>query len=226
MNARDSVHLPQVFRDCIALGVLPFLAVPLIGAGMLSGGCTTEPLDIPCPEIAEGELVVSEMHASQTGQYGEWLEVYNASSRTIDLQGLRVKVIRLDGGSSTQFLVRSALSLAPEQYIVFGNQPGAGGDHVDYDYFSDIASQSTSENPKLLYDTGAIELESCGERIDLLVYRNLPSTGSLVLDGDVPPDAVDNDNEVNWCVDNAEDAMSEELGIRGTPQEENPICPE
>lgn len=168
--------------------------------------------------------MVSEIHA-QNGEFREWFEVYNASSRTIDLEGLLIKVTRLDGGADARFLVRSGVTMGPEEYVVFGNElPGAEPTHVDYGYHIDIASQSTSDNPKLLSDSGAMEVESCGERIDLLIYRNLPSNGSFVLDGDIsPPTSVDNDAEDDWCVDETENV---DLGIRGTPQQENPICPE
>jgi hypothetical protein len=213
-----------VFRDYIPPGVLPLLILP-IGIGLLSAGCTTDPLDIPCPALSAGDLVITEIHGPQSGEdrYGEWIEVFNASPAVVDLSGLSVSVIRLDGSSEERLLVRSTLSIASGAYAVFGKQlPGAEPDYVNYGYLSDLSATN-----KKLPDSGAIEVSSCGERIDLVVYRNLPSKGSVILDGSIdPPSAVANDDEINWCIDNTEDAMSETFGIRGTPQEANPICPE
>jgi hypothetical protein len=210
-----------VFRDCIALGVLPLLALP-IGAALLSAGCATDPLDVPCPGVSVGDLVVTEIHGPQSGEdrYGEWIEVFNASPNAVDLTGLSVSIIKLDGSSEDRVLVRNSVSVAAGGYAVFGKQiAGDEPAHVDYGYLSDMDGK--------LPDTGAIEIQSCGERIDLVVYRNLPSKGSVILDGSInPPTATANDDELNWCIDNTEDDMSETFGIRGTPQEENPVCPE
>ncbi len=209
-----------MFRDCIALGVLPLLAMPLLG-GLLSG-CTSDPLDIECPDVIEGELVVTEIHGPQSGEdaYGEWIEIYNSTSRTIDLSGLSVTITRLDGSTQSKFLVRNATSIAPASYATFGKQiAGDEPAHVDYGYLSDIDGK--------LFDSAAVEVVSCGERIDLLVYRNLPTKGSVILDGSIdPPTAAANDDEANLCLDQIEDEKTEQDGIRGTPQEGNPVCPE
>ena len=185
-------------------------------------GCTSDPLDISCPDVDVGDLVITEIHGPQTGEdaYGEWIEIYNASTRTIELSGLSVTVTRLDGSAQAKFLVRSATSIGPGAYAVFGKQiAGDEPAHVDYGYISDLDSK--------LYDSGAVEVVSCGMRIDLMVYRNLPTKGSVVLDGSIkPPTAEANDDEVNLCLDQTEDDMSELSGIRGTPQEGNPVCPE
>jgi hypothetical protein len=210
-----------VLRDCIALGVLPLLALSVLGGGGLSG-CTSDPLDISCPDVDVGDLVVTEIHGPQSGEdgYGEWIEIYNSSSRPIDLTGLAVSVTRLDGSAEAKFLVRSRATVEPDGYAVFGKQiAGDEPAHVDYGYISDLESK--------LYDSGAVEVKSCGMRIDLMVYRNLPTKGSVILDGTIsPPTAAANDDEMNLCLDQTEDAMTELSGIRGTPKEGNPVCPE
>lgn len=219
MNAKDSIHLPQVFCDHIAAGLVPLLALPLLGGG--AAGCATDPLDIACPEVAVGELVVTEIHGPQTGAdaYGEWIELYNTTKRAIDLSGLSVSVTKLDGSTEARFLVRTATTIGPGAYAVFGKQiAGDEPAHVDYGYISDLDSK--------LFDSGAVDVESCGLRIDRMVYRNLPTKGSVILDGSIePPTAAANDDEVNLCLDTTEDAMTEQSGIRGTPQESNPPCP-
>ncbi len=188
--------------------------------GGLLFGCSQEPLDIPCPEVSKGDLVVTEVHGPQTGEdrYGEWIEIYNATGSAIDLSGLSVTFKKLDGSSNTRLFIRTALSLAPGAYAVFGRQTaGAEPEHVDYGYKADLDSK--------LYDSAAVEVISCGDQIDLAVYRNLPTKGSLTLDGAIsPPTALANDDERSWCVDNREDEDTEQLGVRGTPGEENPVC--
>ena len=223
MKRQDSLHLANVFRDGIGLA---FLAACSLSA--LSAGCSHEPLDIPCPAVSAGELVVTEVHGPQTGedQYGEWVEVYNASSRTIDLSGLSVSFTKLDGSSELKMFIRSAVNLEPGGYAVFGKQlAGFEPDHVDYGYLGDIGDIDGTGGK--LFDSAAVRISSCGEAIDLAVYRNLPTKGSLTLSGDIsPPTAEANDDEINWCIDNLEDDETEQKGVRGTPQEENPSCAE
>lgn len=221
MKRKDSLHLGQVLRDGIALA---FLAVCSLSG--LSTGCSHDPLDIPCPAVSEGELVVTEIHGPQSGedQYGEWVEVYNGTGRTIDLSGLAVRFIKLDGSSNLQMFVRNATSIGPGSYAVFGKQlAGAEPAHVDYGYLGDIGDIDGSGGK--LFDSAAVELSSCGEVIDLAVYRNLPTKGSLALNGAIsPPTAAANDEDINWCVDDLEDENTEQMGVRGTPREENPVC--
>lgn len=206
-----------MLRDHIAPLLLPLV---LLG-GSSAFGCINEALEVPCPNVAAGDLVITEIHGPQSGEdrYGEWIEIFNASTESVNLKGLSVRVLRLDGSAQSRLLVRDSVSMSAGSYAVLGKQvSGAEPDHVDYGYISDIDNK--------LYDSGAIQIESCGSEIDLVVYRNLPSKGSLVLDGSiVPPTAVANDEEANWCIDDEADEMSPLMGIRGTPQEENFICP-
>lgn len=198
---------------------LAFLAACI--AGLLTAGCSHEPIDIPCPDVSEGDLVVTEIHGPQSGdvdQYGEWVEVFNATGRTIDVAGLSVSFTKLDGSSKRAMFVRSPLTVEPGAYAVFGRQvAGSEPSHVDYGYIADIDAN--------LFDSAAVEITSCGEFVDLAVYRNLPTKGSLTLSGAIsPPTSAANDDEVNWCVDDREDENTEQMGVRGTPQEENPVC--
>ncbi|MCP4446169.1 MAG: lamin tail domain-containing protein [Myxococcales bacterium] len=214
-NAQDSLHLAKVLSDGIGLAFL----IACSSSGLVAG-CSHEPLDVPCPTVSEGDLVVTEIHGPQSGedQYGEWVEVYNATGRTIDLAGLSVNFIKLDGSSERAMFIRSSVNLDSGAYGVFGRQTaGAEPEHVDYGYKSDIDSK--------LFDSAAVEISSCGEFVDLAVYRDLPTKGSLTLNGEIsPPTAAANDDDVNWCVDDLEDENTEQMGVRGTPQEENPVC--
>lgn len=163
--------------------------------------------------------MVSEVRGPQSGEngYGEWIEVFNATGSQVDLKGLSVQVIKLDGSSRSEFLIRRSLPVSAGAYAVFGNNlPGLESSHVDYGYGADF--------PGKLPDSAAIEITTCGERADLLVYRNLPPKGSLILTGEDEPDATTNDDELAWCVDEREDEQTPNNGIKGTPQEANPVC--
>jgi hypothetical protein len=185
-------------------------------------GCERDPLDVECPELSVGDLVVTELRGPQSGEdiYGEWVELYNASSRTIALRGTFVRFLKLDGASGANILVRSALSAPAGSYITLGRQPQtAPPTHVNYGYQADFDSN--------MFDTAAVEVLGCDRDlvIDQAIYRNLPNSGTLGVDGMFdPPSASDNDSDLNWCVDDLEDANSETDGIRGTPQELNRPC--
>ena len=186
-----------------------------------AAACSRPPLEGECPAAAVGDLVISELRGSQSGndEYSEWIEVYNASGGEIDLAGLVVSISKLDGSSDARLLVRESVPLDVGEYAVLGRQlPGAEPAHVSYGYQDDFSGD--------LYDSGAVALSSCGVRLDLAVYRNLPTRGTLALDGAAEPSAEANDDAANFCVDDAEDADSDLAGIRGTPRERNRPCSE
>jgi hypothetical protein len=171
------------------------------------------------------DLVVSELRGAQSGPdtYGTWIELYNASDATLDLTGLAVDLVKLDGSAEARVLVRARdLTLAAGAYVVLGR--AVAGDepaHVDYGYVVDFDAD--------LYDNAAIELWGCQELVDRIVYRSLPEQGTLALDGSVAPNAAANDEadaddpDSAWCVDAAV-GPSTELGAPGTPGEANPPC--
>jgi hypothetical protein len=178
---------------------------------LLALGCERDPLDVPCPEAGVGELVVTEIRGTQAGEDldGEWIEIFNRSGQPVDLLGLRVRLSTLNGGSRNEFIVRRSLQVANDSYVTLGRfLDGSAPEHVNYGYAGELDREINS--------TGAIQLFACGFEVDQVIYRSLPSTGTLALDGAiVPPDATANDLEENFCVD--------ENG-RGTPQQENPPC--
>lgn len=206
-----------------------FIATVAI-AGVLAG-CSRDALDGACPDVSAGELVVTEVRGDQSGTdgYGQWIELYNASPAAVDLRGLEVHVQRVDGGADGHLLVRETVTLAAGGYAVLGRfPPTATPDHVDYGYV--LPCEDTASGcgdywlDTNLYDAAGVDLNVCGERIDRAIYRDLPSRGSWALSGAAAPDAAANDDEAGWCVDDAEDSSSEQLGIRGTPGEANPSC--
>jgi hypothetical protein len=196
---------------------------------LLAGGCSRDGLEWTTPEVAPGDLVVSEVRGDQTGVdgYGEWIEIYAAADA--DLAGLEIRVRRIDGSASGTVLVRASLPVAPGDYAVLGGfAAGEEPAHVDQGWLLPCAgSASGCDDPWLdggLYDAAAVELYAGGELIDRAIYRDLPSTGSWAVDGTAAPSADGNDDEETWCADQRTDAQSPEQGVRGSPGEANPPC--
>lgn len=214
-----------------------------------SAGCSRPPLGEICPDVGEGDLVITEVRGPQTGgdNRGQWFEVYNASEETVDLRGLRVEFFNLQGArtlAERPILVRSdELFVEPGAYATLGHhEANSVPGFIDYsfivDYFSAVDSGDTDDlgfgddierRPKDLLDAGRIDLSACGVLIDRLRYTELPDQGSLSLDGDLEPNAKANDDPGNLCIDDAEEELEPGepqvfIGLPGTPQEENSPC--
>jgi hypothetical protein len=65
---------------------------------------------------------------------------------------------------------------------------------------------------------------ACGDEIDRVVYPTLPAEGTWALDGRLTPDDVVNDDPFNWCADAFDPGVVEEIGLPGTPGENNRAC--
>lgn len=194
--------------------------------------CDREPLDDDCPAIQPGELVVSELRGEQTGDdgWGQYIELYNPSPTPLTLTGLRVRLLRIDGGSGYQIVVRErALELPPGGYLVLG-QPSTtdAAPHIDYDVTLDLYDHANARK-RSLFSTAELTVLACGATVDRVVYRDLPRGGSLALDGALTPNAAINDDadldaaEARWCVDDTP-VGGARPGLPGTPGESNRVC--
>ncbi len=232
-------------------------AVSKVGGRWVSAGalatlvaaCSRPPLGEFCPDVDEGDLVITEIRGPQTGgdTRGQWFEVYNATDRTVDLRGLRVNFYDLQGArqpGDRVIVVRAAeLLVDPGAYVTLGHHdPAKLPAFVDatfiVDYFravedadeDDLGFGDTAERrPRDLVPAGRIELEACDTVIDSLSYRALPDEGTLSFDGSLEPDAEANDDEKNFCVDSDAEVLEPGepqlyIGLPGTPQEANRPC--
>ncbi|MCA9573927.1 MAG: hypothetical protein R3B40_02220 [Polyangiales bacterium] len=205
---------------------------------LVATGCVRPPLDPGCVQLGPGDLVVSELRGPQSGTdtRGQWIEVYNASAGSVALTGVQV-VLRPLAASASTITVRDAqLSVASGDYVVLAVDTTCSSDtcvtrlpaDADYGFGRDYTRDLPS---------GAIvELRSCGALVDSLLYRALPSAGTLALSGSAPPDANDNDVASDdagdivppFCADdepNTPPGTETEIGLAGTPGTANRVCP-
>jgi hypothetical protein len=177
-------------------------------------GCAREPAEAICPELAAGDLAVTEVRGIQMPEdsAGPWVEIYNAGGRDIDLIGTKLRFRRKDGSSEVPVLVRRSLVAAPGSYTVLGlfddTDPPP---HVDYGFLGDY--------PGTWLAAAALDVEACGARIDRAIYDSLPRMGTFSLGG--APNADRNDFPASWCTDATQVGTS----FPGTPGNPNIGCP-
>lgn len=181
----------------------------LAGAA-LSGACVRDPIEGICPAVGEGDLRVSELRGEQSDDEEEpdsddrfeWLEIENLTGADVDLQGLVVDVLAIDGGTHLRMNIRTSVTVAPGARVVLGSFPTTEApDFVDYTF--GIAWRED------LPVSGAVTLLACGAQIDRAVYDGLPSTGTFTRTPE------------SWCADPAPG----DDGLPGTPGAENTPCP-
>ena len=192
-------------------------------AVVLCTACPREAEEVPCPDLAEGDLVITELRGPQDGNdsFGQWIELFNAGDTEADLLGLRVDIVPLDGRDPTIVLVRNEdVFVAPNEYVVLGNHNDNNlPEYVDYGW----ALTSSSRD---LFQNAFIEVSACDVLVDRMLYRGLPTVGTLSLDPSFEPSAKRNDDETAYCVDAADAPPGEVTGFGqpGTPGEENRPC--
>jgi hypothetical protein len=184
---------------------------PLVVLVVIAAGCVREPVEQVCPDIAGGDLVVTEVRGIQNPEDpvgSQWVEVYNASGKQLDLIGTKIRFRRKDGSSEVATLVRRSLPLAAGAYVVLGKGiDGEQASHIDYAFGFDFADTWLG--------AAAIDVETCGVLVDRAVYDTLPRTGTFSL-GTNPPNADANDLPAEWC---------EDPTPAGTPKQANAVCP-
>ncbi len=219
LRRRSPSHLLLCSRSCSRS---PSTVLATRGAvALLAGaavGCAREPEERLCPELAAGALVVSELRVAAAGKGGEasWLELFNASAQEVDLQGLGVRLLRLDGGAEQRLLIRRSLPLAAGAQLVLSQAlDDARPPYAAYGFAIDA--------PGPFYAAAAVTVESCEQPVDRMTYAQLPAAASYAL-GSWPPVAdgpEGNDAAAAWCADagRAGAAMTP-----GTPGERNRPC--
>jgi hypothetical protein len=185
----------------IILPCLVFLAASLISIN----NCAAQ--------VFPGDLIITEFMADPvavTDANGEWIEVFNTSNNSIDINGFYLS----DGGADTiQIYSASPLIIPPNGFFIFGQNSDItlnGGVSVNYVFGGYTVNNAGS---------AVILTDSMFNVIDEISYTATTAGKSTSLD----PfyfDATSNDDEDNWC-----DAINTYgSGDFGTPGSNNPVC--
>ena len=172
----------------------------------------------------EGDLVITEVMnnpAAVNDPDGEWFEVWNASGRTVAVNGLILSSTVDDDWH--QVRAESALLLEPGEYFIFGTNPEmATNGHllVDYPYDHDDLGLSN--------ESDGLVIEADGVTLDLIEWDDGatfpdPAGSTMSLDP-VYMDATLNDTGDYWCSGKSVWADEYAIADRGTPSEDNPYC--
>jgi len=178
-------------------------------ASALGCGCVRDAEEAVCPPVGAGDLVIDELRGHQRDdddEWGEWIEIRNATGAELDLRGLVIDLLGIDGGTHLRMGVRRSLPVAAGDWVVIGRF--ADEDRPDY---VDVGLGTAWA--EALPSSGAATLLACGETIDRVVYEALPTAGTYALSG------------ATWCDDTTASVDPDLPGAPGTPGAENPPCP-
>ncbi len=199
----------QIHRSMIPLMVATLSAClgpsEPTGPGGGGGGGTSGP-------SSAGDLVITEIMFDPTvvaDSDGEWFEIRNATSSSLNLQGL---VIRDAGTDSIQ--VTASLVVAAGSHVVLGRNAtlaSNGGAPVDFAY-AGMSLANTSDEIRLYVGATLIDGVAYGAGYPMVAGRAL----NLGMGGD----HTHNDVPTNWCGASA----TYGAGDYGTPKAVNPLC--
>ena len=173
-----------------------------------------------------GDLTISEFMAEpqEVPNYtGEWFELYNASGKELDLNGLVVR-----GDTDAGFTVSSSVIVGAGEFVVLGvgdcddyvtcaSNEYNGGVEIDYLYDrSDLSLDENGDTIRIVYNSINIDQvtwESSNWQIQK-DYAFQANTNAYNLEWA-------NDLNTNWC---SSDALYGEEALYGTPGAENQPC--
>jgi hypothetical protein len=197
----------------------------LILVGVIGCGPSNQlPVGGSCKDtLIAGDVVLTEVFADFKAAAGgtgvddgkEWFEIYNATDRAIDLEGLRIDHSRPDG-TKLESHVMGAATLAPGQYFTLGNAaPDLLPVYVDYGYSGDLGDMFNS-------DGGKLSLNCADAELDAATYEEVSEGHARQLSSAAFPDYTINDLVTNWC--EAAEAEFEPSNF-GTPGSESDCRP-
>lgn len=184
-------------------------------------GCGRDPVatQAGCEEILPGDVVITEIHANPDGSDGddEYIELFNASGRTLELQGLTLVSSREDGTGASEHRFDES-HVGADEYFVLGNAaPESLPAHVDYSYGNTLGSLRNSK--------AALAIRCSEAVIDRVSYASTRDGRALELDGRLVPDSESNDDAGHWCFapETAPEVSPDNFGTPGAP---NSVCEE
>ncbi|MFH1132817.1 MAG: lamin tail domain-containing protein [Pseudomonadota bacterium] len=153
------------------------------------------------------QIVITEIMANPAAvgdDVGEWFEIYNAGSNTVNLHNWVIK-----DNDQDSHTISSSLPIAPGQYLVLGcndNTNTNGGVNVDYSYGANWYLAN--------YGDEIVITNSGGTVVDTVEYTSswgILAGASLSL----KTPALDNNVSSNWCQEAS--AWTGSAGDNGTP---------
>lgn len=184
--------------------------------GAMNTACEVDP---PPTDVVEGDIIITEImqNPSEVGDTsGEWLELYNLSDATIDIDGL--VFAEADGSPSVTLDNGGPLMLAPGAYFVAGPNPDMatnGGVAIDFELDGFNLSNG---GDSIVIILGGVELD----RVEYDGGPIFPDPNGSSMSLDPSEFNFDtNDNGLNWC----EGSTAYGDGDLGTPGAANPPCP-
>lgn len=196
-----------------------FLAAGWAFASLAIYGCSGRPTSggegPQCvSDLEPGDLVFTEVMANPKGddKGREWFEVFNASGRDVDAEGVVVKLSKPDGSSESRLVLPSILIKAGE-YLVFGRaMPVAATEWMDYPYATGLGNLQQSSG-------GRLSILCADTVVDEVLFPPVTEEShSWSLDGTEPPNAERNDDPKMWCAAQTK-YDSENHGSPGQPNE-------
>ena len=168
-----------------------------------------------------GELVITEVMVdpeAASDEHGEWIEVYNPTTRALDLQGLTLET-QFTTVPGTPHVIASSVVVPAGGYVVLGRSSDTtlnGGVAVSYAYSGvELPNQYLTGNYELRISSGATIIDSIviTDRLAHIVsYENwLPGRSRSLMSGSF--NAVANDDIFAWCMS----ATAYGTGDYGTP---------
>jgi len=165
---------------------------------------------LPTPARA-GDLVISELMVdpkTSTDNEGEWLELYNASGKELELRGCE-----LDDGSKTPHALAQSVRIGSAAYLTLARHPAPG-----FTPGAVVALSLSNNMDSVAVRCGGVEIDRVS--YDGRAGSELHSGASLALDpGSLG--ATQNDAPSAWCAGRM--SYGPELGSPGRP---NPPCHE
>lgn len=177
-----------------------------------SAACTVE------AGIGPGSLLFTELMPNPDAvgdSFGEWIELYNPSTATVEMSGLIIKV----GNQTHAISATKSLPVLGKGYVVLGRSTDLalnGGAKVDYSYGT--ALTMSNSNPAQIQIIQGVKV------IDMVTIGNKPwpavTAGASMQLSTSKYDATANDIGTNWCLSKVVFGK----GDLGTPAGANVDC--
>lgn len=193
------------------------LCCAVVAVTVLSSGCGSPKKDDPttgdCTGRLTGDLVITEFLPDPAGadEGKEYIEIFNASTQVIQLQGMTLRHSRADGTAEKKTNLTKG-TINPGDYYVVGDVRDANLPGYLNDTYGDGLGSLSNTNGKIAVLCGTSVL-------DEITYTITKEKSARILDGAIFPDSAANDDESRWC-----NATDQSADFFGSPRAKNASC--